>query len=83
MSTGRGALHSFDNVLVIEIPDGYEVISASPDFDKREETQLIWDGSLHRNFDRGEPALVLERQSTGLGIWILAMGVLFACALVV
>ncbi len=50
-----------DNVLIIDIPEGYEVQSASPEFDKRDGNRLIWDGTLHHNFSKGEPSLVLLR----------------------
>ncbi|MCX9085143.1 MAG: hypothetical protein OIN87_10140 [Candidatus Methanoperedens sp.] len=63
-SFSEGMVLSQDNVLVIKIPDGYEVESTSPIFDKRDGTRLIWDGSLYRNFNRGEPALVLVRSGT-------------------
>ncbi len=55
----EGMVLSQDNVLVIKMPDGYDVESASPNFDKRDGNRLIWDGTLYRNFARGEPAVVL------------------------
>ena len=56
---------SSENVLIIKIPDNYDVVSVSPEFDKRDGTRLIWDGTMYRSFDVGEPSLVL-RPST---IW--------------
>ncbi|HEY9204809.1 MAG TPA: hypothetical protein VIO58_02720 [Candidatus Methanoperedens sp.] len=52
---------SADNILIIEIPDGYNVQNATPAFDKRDGNRLIWDRTLYRNFSAGEPALVLNR----------------------
>ncbi len=56
---------SSENVLIIKIPDNYDVVSVSPEFDKRDGIRLIWDGTMYRSFDVGEPSLVL-RPST---IW--------------
>ncbi len=67
----EGQLLSSDNVLVIKIPDGYEVESASPGFDKRDGTRLIWDGTLYRSFDKGEPALVLSRTGVSSFTWFM------------
>jgi len=66
----EGMLLSSDNVLIIKIPDGYEVISTSPNFDKRDGNRLIWDGTLYRSFGKGEPAVVLQQTSNGTGIWL-------------
>lgn len=67
-SFSEGMVLSQDNALVINIPDGYIVESASPAFDKRDGARLIWDGTLYRNFNRGEPTLVLAR--SGLDPWL-------------
>ncbi len=56
---------SSENVLIIKIPDNYDVVSVFPEFDKRDGIRLIWDGTMYRSFDVGEPSLVL-RPST---IW--------------
>ncbi|GFO97347.1 hypothetical protein ig2599ANME_1547 [groundwater metagenome] len=74
---------SKDNVLVLKIPDGFDVESASPNFDKRDGTRLIWDGTLYRNFGKGEPAVVLARP--GLSPWflIVILIVVASCALIV
>ena len=66
----EGMILSYDNVLIINIPMGYEVESVSPDFDERDGNRLIWDGTLARSFDKGEPALVLSREKTDTGIWV-------------
>jgi hypothetical protein len=69
---------STDNVLTIKIPDGYKVASVSPDYDRREENGLIWEGTVSRSFNKGEPALILNHKSAGSGIWIVLMVVLIA-----
>lgn len=73
----EGMLLSSDNVLIIKIPEGYDVISTSPNFDKRDGNRLIWDGTLYRNFGKGEPALVLSRPANSMGIWLM-LGILAA-----
>lgn len=65
----EGMVLSQDNVLIIKIPDRYDVESVSPNFDKRDGNRLIWDGTLYRNFNKGEPAVVLTRP--GIGAWYL------------
>lgn len=52
---------SSGTVLIIKIPEGYEVGNASPSFDRRNGDLLIWDGNLYYNFSEGEPSLILER----------------------
>jgi len=74
----EGMILSYDNVLVINIPVGYEVESVSPDFDKRDGNRLIWDGTLARSFDKGEPALVLSHEKSDMGIWVLVLFILAA-----
>lgn len=74
----EGMVLSQDNVLVIKIPDGYDVKSASPGFDKRDGSRLIWDGTLYPNFARGEPAVVLMR--SGISPWPL-IGIVIVIAL--
>ncbi len=54
----EGNVFSSDNTLTIKIPSGFEVQSASPKFDKREENRLIWNS---QSFSKGEPSLVLTR----------------------
>lgn len=61
---------SSENVLIIKIPDDYNIVSVSPEFDKRDGTRLIWDGTMYRSFNVGEPALVLK-PSTNTGPFIL------------
>ncbi len=69
----EGMLLSQDNVLVIKIPDGYDIEKASPNFDKRDGNRLIWDGTLYRNFGKGEPGIVLSRSESGSSWLILAV----------
>jgi hypothetical protein len=69
-SFSEGMVLSQDNVLVIVIPSGYDVESASPVFDKRDGARLIWDGTLYRNFNRGEPTLVLARSGTNMWFYL-------------
>ena len=60
-SFSEGMVLSQENVLVIKIPDGFDLESASPNFDKRDGNRLIWDGTLYRSFGKGEPAVTLTR----------------------
>lgn len=53
---------SIDNVLIMNIPEGYEVVNASPRFDKSDGNKLIWDGTMYRSFSKGEPSLLISRQ---------------------
>ncbi|MDF1557888.1 MAG: hypothetical protein P1P80_06905 [ANME-2 cluster archaeon] len=76
----EGMILSSDNVLTIKIPDGYKVTSVSPDYDRRDGKGLIWEGTVSRNFDKGEPALVLKYEENGPGIWTVAIFVLLAGA---
>ncbi len=77
----EGMLLSQDNVLVIKIPDGYDVESSSPGFDKRDGNRLIWDGTLYRNFGKGEPSVVLL-PGAGTSPWVIIAGVLSILAIV-
>jgi len=54
-------LLSTENILIIEIPEGYKVLNSSPIFDRQESNRLIWEGRIYRNFSKGEPALILSR----------------------
>ncbi len=57
----EGMVLSPDNVLIINIPDGYKVQDVSPNFDKHDGNSLVWTGTLYRNFSKGEPSIVLTR----------------------
>ena len=65
----EGLVLSPDSVLIIDIPNGYDVMNVSPAYDQRDGNRLIWGGTLYRNFSTGEPALVLSRSgvATSLG----------------
>jgi hypothetical protein len=58
-----GLPFSSDSVLVVEIPQGYDAVNATPSFYTREDNRLIWAGSVYHSFDKGEPSLVLQRTS--------------------
>ncbi len=81
-----GRVPSSDNVLVIKIPAGYEVVNATPSPDKRDGNRLIWDGTLYRNFGIGEPSLELSPsvtyeekiESESPMIFIIALVILFS-----
>jgi len=75
----EGMLLSQENVLVIKIPDGYDIEKVSPNFDKRDGNRLIWDGTLHRNFGKGEPGLVLSRSESDSS-WLIPIVVLILLA---
>lgn len=79
----EGMILSSDNVLTIKVPDGYKVVSVSPDYDRREGNGLIWDGTISRSFKKGEPALILEQKSAGPEILSVLMVVLLVCSFVV
>lgn len=81
-SFSEGMVLSQENVLVINIPDGFDVESASPNFDKRDGNRLIWDGTLYRSFGKGEPAVALVRSGISplyliLILLVVASGALF------
>lgn len=75
----EGMLLSQENVLVIKIPDGYDIEKASPNFDKRDGNRLIWDGTLYRNFGKGEPGIVLSRNESSSS-WLIPAIVLILLA---
>ncbi len=72
-----GMMLSSDNVLIIKIPAGYDVRSASPDFDKRDGNMLVWEGRTFRSFNRGEPALILLPAGNGQVTWSIIIAVMF------
>lgn len=80
----EGMMLSQDNVLVVKIPDGYEVGSASPEFDRRDENRLIWDGRTFRSFNRGEPAITLTpgARTTWFMIAIVMFGLVSGTSLI-
>ena len=50
---------SRNEILVVEIPDNYHVVSVSPSPDQQKRSTLIWEGPM--NFVTGEPAVVMEK----------------------
>lgn len=58
---------SSNNVLIIKIPKGYDVVNATPGFDKRDGNRLIWDGTMYRSFAKGEPNVVLQYKAADQG----------------
>ena len=76
----EGMILSSDNVLIIEIPENHEVASVSPDYDRHDGNRLIWDGTLARSFDKGEPALVLLQKRNDTVIWVMILVILAAAA---
>jgi len=58
----EGIVPSADNVLMMNIPAGYDVVNASPGFDRRDGDRLIWDGTMYRSFSKGEPSLVISNK---------------------
>jgi uncharacterized membrane protein len=58
-SFSNGMLLSSNDVLIIQIPEGFDVESVSPVYDKRDVNKLVWDGIMYHEFKVGEPALVL------------------------
>ena len=83
----EGMVLSSDNILIIEIPENHEVVRVSPNYDRYYGDRLIWEGTIARSFDEGEPALVLSRQksNTGTGVLVpaLALGFIVAAASVI
>jgi len=77
----EGMILTSENVLIIQIPDNYDVESASPDFDTQDGNKLVWSGSQYRSFDKGEPALVLSPKSNNETdnqiVWYLLIIILF------
>lgn len=58
----EGILPSPENVLIIDIPAEYDIVNATPSFDRRDGNRFIWDGTMYRSFGKGEPSLVLSRK---------------------
>ncbi len=56
---------SSDNVLIIKIPKGYDVVNTTPVFDNQDNNsnRLIWDGTMYQSFAKGEPNVILQRKA--------------------
>ncbi|MBU7046642.1 MAG: hypothetical protein HXS54_09420 [Theionarchaea archaeon] len=50
---------SRNEILVVEIPDNYHVVTVSPSPDQQKRSTLMWEGPM--NFVTGEPAVVMEK----------------------
>ncbi|MCZ7357503.1 MAG: hypothetical protein O8C66_12635 [Candidatus Methanoperedens sp.] len=74
----EGMVLSQDNVLIIKIPENYEVETVSPAFDLRDGNRLIWDGRMFRSFGRGEPSITLSKK--GRFTWYIIGIVMFSLA---
>jgi hypothetical protein len=75
----EGMARSSDNVLVMNIPSGYDVVNASPGFDKRDGNRLIWDGTMYRSFSKGEPSLVISKNvlsQDSFSLWLVILVIL-------
>jgi uncharacterized membrane protein len=55
-----GKILSSENALIINIPEGYQVINSTPSYDRQDGSRIIWEGKLYRNFSIGEPSLILS-----------------------
>ena len=78
-----GRIPSSNNVLIIKVPVGYHLVNASPNFDKIDGNRLIWDGTLYRSFNKGEPSLELSRdivdqETSPNTMFILVLVILFS-----
>ncbi|MCZ7361779.1 MAG: hypothetical protein O8C58_00305 [Candidatus Methanoperedens sp.] len=78
-----GRVPSSNNVLIIKVPVGYHLVNASPNFDKIDGNRLIWDGTLYRSFNKGEPSLelsrdIVEQDSSSNSMLILVLVILFS-----
>jgi len=73
----EGMLLFTDNVLIIKIPENYDVESVTPVFDKHDGNRLIWDGTLYHGFARGEPALILSRKIISQETLLIAAIIMF------
>ncbi len=76
-----------NSLLIIQIPDGYDAASVSPQPDSGENNALIWSG--RRYLDSGEPSILVQQSSiTGIpqsyltaGLTVLALIILIYGAL--
>jgi uncharacterized membrane protein len=50
---------SRNEILVVELPDNYHVVTVSPNPDQQKRSTLIWEGPM--NFVSEEPAVVIEK----------------------
>ena len=74
---------SRNEILIVELPEGYHVATVAPTPDHQKPGTLIWEGSM--NFASGEPAVIIERdvqqRKTGQVVPI-ALGVVLVSVLI-
>ncbi|NOR48171.1 MAG: hypothetical protein GQ533_09045 [Methanosarcinaceae archaeon] len=57
-----GQYISTGDTFIIKVPDGYRVSEVTPTPDSERKSELIWSGP--RNFNSGEPAVVIKKSSS-------------------
>ena len=75
---------SRNEILIVELPEGYHVAAVAPTPDHQKPGTLIWEGSM--NFASGEPAVIIERdvqQRTTGQVVPIAVGVVLVSVLIV
>lgn len=75
-----GQYISTGDTFIIKVPDGYRVSEVTPTPDRERKSELIWSGP--RNFNSGEPAVVIKKSSSlfffvVLVLLVLGAGVIF------
>ncbi|MBU7023253.1 MAG: hypothetical protein HXS40_03720 [Theionarchaea archaeon] len=62
---------SMNELLVMEFPEQYRVVTVVPSPDHQKDTMVIWEGPM--NFGNGQPAVILERRMSSVkyGMWLL------------
>ncbi|MBU6998186.1 MAG: hypothetical protein HXS49_08520 [Theionarchaea archaeon] len=62
---------SMNELLVVQFPESYRLVTATPSPDHQKETMLIWEGPM--NFADGHPAVVVEKQRSSIadGKWLI------------
>ena len=71
-----GQYISTGDTFIIKVPDGYEVSGVTPTPDSERKSELIWSGP--RNFNSGEPAVVVEKSSSSFFFVVLVLLVVLA-----
>lgn len=64
---------SANELLVVEFPEPYRLVTAVPSPDHLKETMLIWEGPM--NFADGHPAVVVERHGSSIRneLWLVSI----------
>ena len=71
-----GQYISTGDTFIIKVPDGYKVSEVTPTPDSERKSELIWSGP--RNFNSGEPAVVIKKSSSLFIFVVLVLLVLGA-----